>query len=345
MGGGRVRRVAALAAMAVAGLSLPAMANEAEDELRDIPTIEVRRDEGWTFAALRQAVRSSGRKLDLDAAGFAVVQARRQSMLASVGRYLKERFGSADENVLRAFAEVPREYFHYHYANDESLASVAYEPAARPWAIGFGSALSDYLGQAYMTQLAKVTPDSTVLEIGTGSGYQISVLSRLARKAYSIEIIEALGKRTRNLFKPIGLRNVETRIGDGFYGWPEVDGGFDVIMVTCVAQYVPPALFEQLKPGGRLIIPIGQPFKQGQILYVYTKEPDGRISSRRDVGVYFIPMTGKMYTPPPRPAPAPPPTTETVVENAAPPAAPAVPTGSLIPAPAGTTPSLPLLRR
>ena len=338
MGGGRARRAVALAAMVSAGLSAPAMADEVVDELRDIPKIEVNRDQGWTYAMLRRAVSSSGRKLDLDADGFAVVQARRKAMLAQVGRYLAERFGSADENVLRAFAEVPREYFHYNYANDAALASLAYEAAARPWAIGFGSALSDYLGQAYMTQLAKVTPDSTVLEIGTGSGYQISVLSRLARKAYSIEIIEPLGKRTRNLFKPIGLRNVETRIGDGFYGWPEVQGGFDVIMVTCVAQYVPPALFEQLKPGGRLIIPIGQPFKQGQILYVYTKEQDGRISSRRDVGVYFIPMTGKMYTPQPKPAPP----AEAVVENAP---TPVAPTGAVAPAPTPLPPSLPLPRR
>ncbi|HYC65819.1 MAG TPA: hypothetical protein VEC14_13905, partial [Reyranellaceae bacterium] len=113
---------------------------------------------------------SSGRKVDIDAATFAAVQQRRQHMLANVRRYLNERLGGADENVMRAFAEVPREYFHYNYQGNYSFAATAYEAVARPYGIGYGSALSDYLGQAYMTQLAKVTPDSTVLEIGTGSG-------------------------------------------------------------------------------------------------------------------------------------------------------------------------------
>ena len=311
------RRAICLAALVVC--ALPASADE-------------KRTEAWTFASYRQAVQSSGRKVDIDAATFTAVQERRPAMLANVRSYLTERLGGADDNVMKAFADVPREYFHYNYQGNHSFAATAYEPVARPYGIGFGSALSDYLGQAYMTQLAKVTPDATVLEIGTGSGYQIAILSRLAKKAYSIEIIEPLGKGTANLFKPLGFDNVETRVGDGFFGWPEVEGGFDVIMVTCMAQYVPPALFEQLKTGGRLIIPIGQPFKQGQILYVYTKEADGRITSRRDVGVYFIPMTGKMYTTPP----SRPPDGATVVDNA--PAPAIVPAAA--PAPVATPPDV-----
>ncbi len=314
MSGSAWRRALGLVAVWSFCVAIPASANE----LQDIPTVGTRRDEGWTFERFRQATQGSGRKVEIDALSFGAVQERRPAVLGSIRRYLTERMGGADENVMRAFAEVPREYFHYNYQSDQSFAATAYESVARPWAVGFGSALSDYLGQAYMTQLAKVTPDSTVLEIGTGSGYQISILSRLAKKAYSIEIVEPLGKGTANLFKPIGFANVTTRVGDGFYGWPEVEGGFDVIMVTCVAQYVPPALFDQLKPGGRLIIPIGQPFKQGQILYVYTKDAEGRVASRRDVGVYFIPMTGKMYTPPPKAPPA----ADTLVENIAPPVAP-----------------------
>ena len=154
--------------------------------------------------------------------------------------------------------------------------------------------LSDYLGQAYMTQLARPTPEKVALEIGTGSGYQSSLLSRIVKKAYSIEIIEPLGTAVGKIYKPIGYGNVETRVGDGFYGWPEVKEGFDIIIVTCAAQYVPPALIEQLKPGGRLIIPIGQPFKKGQVLYIYTKGQQGKVRSKKDVGVYFIPMTGAM---------------------------------------------------
>jgi protein-L-isoaspartate(D-aspartate) O-methyltransferase len=139
-----------------------------------------------------------------------------------------------------------------------------------------------------------VGPESVTLEIGTGSGYQSSVLSRIAKKAYSIEIIEPLGQKVAKIFKPLGLDNIETRVGDGYYGWPEVKDGFDLIIVTCAAQYAPPELFKQLKPGGRLVIPIGQPFKRGQVLYIYNKDKNGKIHSKRDVGVFFIPMTGTM---------------------------------------------------
>ena len=118
------------------------------------------------------------------------------------------------------------------------------------------------------------------LEIGTGSGFQSALLSRIVKRAYSIEIIEPLGKAVGKIFAPLGYDNVHTRVGDGYYGWPEVQGGFDIIIVTCAAQYAPPDLFKQMKPGGRLVIPIGQPFKRGQVLYVYTKDAEGKIHSQ-----------------------------------------------------------------
>jgi protein-L-isoaspartate(D-aspartate) O-methyltransferase len=258
---------------------------------------------GWNYETFTRAYAESGRNQKVSEAGFREIQARRTQALGIIERYLAERFGKADPLVMKAFAEVPREYFHYHYADKRAFAEVAYElDNIKPWAIGYGSALSDYLGQAYMTQLARPGPNDTVLEIGTGSGFQISVLSRIVKKAYSIEIIEPLGQAVAKIFRPLGYTNIETRVGDGFFGWPEVKGGFDVIIVTCAAQYVPPALLEQLKPGGRLIIPIGQPFKKGQFLYVYTKDADGKVHSRKDVGVYFIPMTGEQQK---RPAPGP----------------------------------------
>ena len=102
----------------------------------------------------------------------------------------------------------------------------------------------------------------------------------------------ALGKAVGKIFKPLGYDNVHSKVGDGYYGWPEVEGGFDIIIVTCAATFAPPDLFKQLKPGGRMIIPIGQPFKRGQVLYVYTKDAEGKIHSKRDIGVFFIPMTG-----------------------------------------------------
>ncbi|OGI41877.1 MAG: protein-L-isoaspartate O-methyltransferase [Candidatus Muproteobacteria bacterium RBG_16_64_11] len=248
----------------------------------------------WNYPVFVRAYQESGRGQNLSEQAFKAIQERRPQALAIIDKYLKERFGQADPLVMKAFGEVPREYYQHHYADNRSFANLAYElDNIKPWAIGYGSALSDYLGQAYMTQIAKPGPNDVALEIGTGSGFQSSILSRIVKKTYSIEIIEPLGKAVAKIYKPLGYTNVETRVGDGFFGWPEVKGGFDIIIVTCAAQYVPPALLEQLKPGGRLIIPIGQPFKKGQFLYVYTKDKDGKVHSRKDVGVYFIPMTGE----------------------------------------------------
>jgi protein-L-isoaspartate(D-aspartate) O-methyltransferase len=112
------------------------------------------------------------------------------------------------------------------------------------------------------------------------------------KEAYSIEIIEPIGKGVAELFAPIGYTNVHSKVGDGYFGWPEVTGGFDIIMVTCAARYVPPALLDQLKPNGKLIIPVGSPIRGTQTLFVYTKDTEGKVHSRRDVGVHFIPMKG-----------------------------------------------------
>lgn len=249
----------------------------------------------WTFERYQTLMTESGRKTNIDEKTFSEIQQRKITANQIVEKYLTDRLGNADPEVLRAFNEVPREYYQYQYQNDNSFASVTYEDKqekVKPWAIGWGSALSDYLGQTYMTQLIKPTATDTVLEVGTGSGYQSSLLSRIVKKVYSIEIIKPLGEAVAKIYKPLGYDNVETRVGDGFYGWPEVKGGFDVIIVTCAAQYVPPALIEQLKPNGRMVIPVGQPFKRGQVLYFYTKDADGKVHSKKDVGVYFIPMTG-----------------------------------------------------
>lgn len=248
----------------------------------------------WTFKTFQEAMRQSGRPTELSEGDFAAVQARKSQALADIEQYLKRRFGKADPDVLRAFRELPREYFHYNYQNRQAFASNSYEPKPKPWAIGYGSALSDYLGQAYMTQLSRPKPGETVLEIGTGSGFQSALLSRIVKDVYSVEIIKPLGTEVAKIYKPLGLENVHTRVGDGYFGWPEVSGGFDIIMVTCVARYVSPELLKQLKPGGRLIVPIGQPFKKGQVLYVFTKDKSGRVHSRKDMGVFFIPMTGRI---------------------------------------------------
>ena len=251
-------------------------------------------DATWTRAMYMEAMAKSGRPVDLTEAQFQAIQRRKPAAMKRIQQYLETHLKSADPAVMAAFQAVPREYFHYQYDNHRATPGDAYEENPKPWALGYGSALSDYLGQAYMTQVCKPKPGDITLEIGTGSGFQSSLLSRIVKKSYSIEIIEPLGRAVGKIFAPLGYDNVETRVGDGYFGWPEVEGGFDIIIITCAAQYAPPELFKQLKPGGRALIPIGQPFKRGQFLYVYTKDDEGKIHSRKDVGVFFIPMTGKM---------------------------------------------------
>ena len=251
---------------------------------------------GWTRSAYETAMYQSGRAVSLTDAQFAAIQARKPAALKLIETYLQQHLGHADPAVLHGFQQVPREYFQYMYSEHRAMPGDAYEANPKPWAIGYGSALSDYLGQAYMTQVCAPKPGDVTLEIGTGSGFQSALLSRIVKSAYTVEIIAPLGHAVSKIFAPLGYDNVHAKVGDGYYGWPEVAGGFDIIMATCAAQYAPPDLFQQLKPGGRMLIPIGQPFKRGQFLYVYAKDAAGKIHSRKDVGVFFIPMTGTMMT-------------------------------------------------
>jgi len=285
--------VAAPKASAVASNAAPASSATA---VPAPPAAVWKPGQSWNFATYQEAMRQSGRSTDISEREFAELQTRKGEALRSIERYLAKRFGKADPAIIRAFRELPREYYHYNYQSARSFASQCYESEPKPWAIGYASALSDYLGQAYMTQLARPKPGEVVLEIGTGSGFQISLLSRIVKEAYSVEIIKPLGSEVVKIFGPLGLGNVHTRVGDGYFGWPEVRGGFDIIMVTCVARYVSPELLKQLKPGGRLIVPIGQPFKKGQVLYVFNKDKSGRVHSRKDMGVFFIPMTGTVLS-------------------------------------------------
>ena len=141
-----------------------------------------------------------------------------------------------------------------------------------------------------MTELARPGRDHKVLEIGTGSGYQAAVLAELAGQVYSIEIIEPLGKQAAQRLRTLGYANVHTRIGDGYYGWPDA-GPFDAIVVTAAASSVPPPLIKQLKPGGRMVIPVGGSFFT-QTLMLIEKQFDGSIRSTQILPVLFVPLTG-----------------------------------------------------
>ena len=191
---------------------------------------------------------------------------------------------SLDPRVMDAMAAVPR----HRLVPDEAQDS-AYEN--RPLSIGHGQTISQPYIVAVMTDLLKTTPSSRVLEIGTGSGYQAAILAELVRQVYTIEIIEPLGELARDNLAALGYRNIELRIGDGYYGWEE-QAPFDAIVVTAAASHVPPPLIEQLASGGRMMIPVGSRFMVQQLVLV-EKDDAGRVTTRQILPVRFVPLTGR----------------------------------------------------
>jgi len=189
-----------------------------------------------------------------------------------------------DPKVMETLRTVPR-----HEFVPPSLKKFAYEN--RPLAIGHGQTISQPYIVALMTDLLEVQPSDRVLEVGTGSGYQAAVLARLARQVYTIEIIEPLAREAADRLTRLAIANIETRSGDGYYGWPEV-APFDAIVVTAAASHVPPPLIKQLKVGGRMVIPVGSGFQTQQLLLV-TKAGDDTITARQILPVAFVPLTGR----------------------------------------------------
>lgn len=188
-----------------------------------------------------------------------------------------------DPGVLQAMRVVPR-----HEFVPEEVRGHAYED--RPLPIGYGQTISQPFIVALMTDLLDVGPGDRVLEIGTGSGYQAAVLSPLVGEVYSIEIVPELGARAASALERLDYDNVETKVADGYYGWPE-HAPFDGVIVTAAASHIPPPLVQQLKPGGRMIIPVGGPFAAQQLMLI-EKQPDGGITSRQVLPVQFVPFTG-----------------------------------------------------
>ena len=189
--------------------------------------------------------------------------------------------GIRSDAVLGAISDVPR-----HRFVPAAHAASAYDD--RPLPIGHGQTISQPFIVAYMTEAAEVTPGEKVLEIGTGSGYQAAVLSRLAGEVYSVEIIPALAEGARALLRELGYENVRVKAGNGYEGWAE-HAPFDAIVVTAAPDEVPPALVEQLAVGGRMVIPVGS---AEQEMVVITKTRSG-VVERRTIPVRFVPMTGK----------------------------------------------------
>jgi protein-L-isoaspartate(D-aspartate) O-methyltransferase len=204
------------------------------------------------------------------------VAARKQMVaqqLAGLERHI------TNQRVLQIMGEVPRHAFVPAKVRKDAYGD-------HPLPIGHEQTISQPYIVAFMTQILDPKPNDRVLEIGTGSGYQAAVLSPLVKEVCTIEIVEPLGKQAGETFQRLGYQNIKVRIGDGYQGWPEL-APFDAIMVTCAPEKVPEALVQQLKEGGRMIIPVG-PFGDQQ-LHLLTKS-NGVIQQREVLSVRFVPM-------------------------------------------------------
>ncbi|MFH5833048.1 protein-L-isoaspartate(D-aspartate) O-methyltransferase [Halalkalibaculum sp. DA384] len=206
----------------------------------------------------------------------------RQEERNNLVRQVKQQ-GIDNERVIDAMRHVPR-----HLFVPESRREQAYQN--RPLPIGNNQTISQPYIVAFMTQLLDIQPGDQVLEIGTGSGYQAAVLSELTPNVFTIEIIEELGKRARERFDNLGYSTIQTKIGDGYKGWPE-HAPFDGIMITAAAPEIPRPLINQLRPGGILVMPYGEP-GGFQVLIRVTKSEEGEIMREEILPVRFVPMTG-----------------------------------------------------
>lgn len=218
-------------------------------------------------------------------AGSVMKKAMRR-MIADIEReveYTSRLIGkrALDPRVMKAMEEVPREAF-----VPGNMKHFAFENGPLP--IGYGQTISQPYIVALMSDLLQTQADHVVLEIGTGSGYQTAVLSRLVRQVYSIEVVSELGEASAGRLKELGYTNVECRIGNGYAGWPE-HAPYNGIIVTAAATRIPQPLIEQLVTGGRLVIPVGDPYGAQELIVVTRGEGD-HIDVREILGVAFVPM-------------------------------------------------------
>jgi protein-L-isoaspartate(D-aspartate) O-methyltransferase len=229
----------------------------------------------FTFVALMGALFPACEASSSSAVPFA---AQRETMV----RTQIEARGVTDKAVLAAMRRVPR-----HEFVPAAVRARAYDD--HPLPIGENQTISQPYIVAFMTELLQVKPGHRVLEIGTGSGYQAAVLGELGVEVYTIEIVEPLATASRALLQKLGYDKIHTRAGDGYQGWPDA-APFDRIIVTAAPPKVPQPLIDQLKPGGRLVVPEGV---HDQDLVVYVKTLDRRLQREKVLPVRFVPMTGK----------------------------------------------------
>jgi len=212
----------------------------------------------------------------------------RAALVAEIRNYARlDRPGGKtglSEDVLQAMAKVERHEFVPESKRNQSYGNY-------PLPIGHGQTISQPYIVAIMTDLLELEADDVVLEVGTGSGYQAAVLAELVDRVFSIEIVEPLALQVKERLARLGYSKVTTRLGDGYYGWEE-HAPFDAVIVTAAASHVPPPLMAQLKPGGRMIIPVGGNFLT-QYLLLIEKTVDGEVITRQITPVRFVPLTGE----------------------------------------------------
>jgi protein-L-isoaspartate(D-aspartate) O-methyltransferase len=214
------------------------------------------------------------------------MKATREDMLHVIeteARYTRELTGreAFAARVMQAMGEVPREKF-----IPPNMQGAAFENGPLP--IGHGQTISQPYIVALMTDLLEPEADHNILEIGTGCGYQTAILARLCSTVYTVEVVRELGEAAADRLQSLGYRNIEFLIGNGYAGWPD-HAPYDGIIVTAAASHIPPALLEQLKPGGRLVIPVGEPYGYQNLMLVEKDERD-EILTRTILGVAFVPL-------------------------------------------------------
>ena len=237
------------------------------------------------LAAFAVAALMLGGPAAADDDSFAEERAQMVRAVAETTEETAEWIGKTElaPEVMAAMGRVPRHLFVPWDLQDMGYLN-------RPLPIGYGQTISQPYIVALMTDLLEPEPGDVAFELGTGSSYQAAILAELVAEVYTVEIVQPLAESAAERLAALGYDNVTVRAGDGYFGWPE-HAPFDIIVVTAAASHVPPPLIAQLKPGGRMVIPVGSPFLTQHLLLVEKRE-DGSVTSRQILPVIFVPLTG-----------------------------------------------------